>query len=86
MNAINKELIKHLRSIANLSQDELAKRLGVHQTLVSKIEAGLVELQPRTEQKLMNVFKAEGITPKDIALLQSVFTNRNMKITPIKKD
>ncbi|QGQ47252.1 helix-turn-helix domain-containing protein [Metabacillus sediminilitoris] len=81
---MNTELIRHLRSITNLSQADLAKRVGVHQTLISKIEAGVIELQPHTEQKILSVFGTEGISGQDIALLHSVFESRKMKT--VKKD
>jgi transcriptional regulator with XRE-family HTH domain len=81
---MNKELIKHLRFITNLNQTELAERVGVHQTLISKVEAGAIELQPKTEDKLLQVFNDEGITPQDIALLSSVFESKKMK--KVRKD
>jgi transcriptional regulator with XRE-family HTH domain len=81
---MNRDLIKHLRFISNMNQTELAERVGVHQTLISKVEAGLIEMQPQTEAKLMQVFNDEGITPQDIALLSSVFESKKMK--KVRKD
>jgi transcriptional regulator with XRE-family HTH domain len=76
---MNKELIKHLRFITNLNQAQLAARVGVHQTLISKAEAGLIELQSAIQDKLMKVFNDEGITPNDISLLSAVFESKKMK-------
>lgn len=80
---VNKELIKHLRSITNLSQIELAERVGVHQSLISKIENGSTPLQPEMEQKILSVFGSKGIGGQEVALLHSMFDSRKMK--PIKK-
>ena len=79
---MNKELI-HLRSIWDLSQAELAERVGVHQTIISKIEKGVTPLQHHTEKKLMEVFSFE-VGMQNIVLLNSVFEDRKMKT--VKKD
>jgi transcriptional regulator with XRE-family HTH domain len=39
-NALGKILIKH-RTLAKISQEELADRAGIHRTYVSQIERGL---------------------------------------------
>lgn len=80
---VNKELIKHIRSITNLSQMELAERVGVHQSLISKVENGSTPLQPEMEQKILNVFGLEAIGGQEIALLNSVFVSR--KMSPVKR-
>ncbi|MDM5249634.1 helix-turn-helix transcriptional regulator [Lysinibacillus sp. G4S2] len=69
---MNKELIKHLRSITNLSQEELAERVGKHQSLISKIELGTAELTPQTQKAILNVFAEEGVGGLEIAVLNSV--------------
>ncbi|PWW20223.1 helix-turn-helix protein [Cytobacillus oceanisediminis] len=76
---MNVELIKYLRSITDLSQSELASKVGVHQSLISKIEKGIVPAQPETEFKIMQVFSDAGISTQDIVLLQGVFNNRRIK-------
>jgi DNA-binding XRE family transcriptional regulator len=83
-NQMDKGLIKHLRFISDMNQSQLAERVGVHQTLISKAEAGLIELKPKTETKLLQVFNDEGITPQDIALLSSVFESKKLK--KVRKD
>ncbi|WP_368298540.1 helix-turn-helix domain-containing protein [Cytobacillus firmus] len=81
---MNNELIKYLRGLSNLSQKELAERIGVHQSLISKLENGTAEVTQRTQDKLLQVFNDAGITPQDILLLGQVFQNRKMKA--VKKD
>lgn len=69
---LNKELIKHLRSITNLSQEKLAERVGVHQSLISKIEKNVVELTPQTQQAILKIFAEEGVGGLEIGILNSV--------------
>jgi transcriptional regulator with XRE-family HTH domain len=70
------EVLKLIRLIAGFSQAELAEKIGVHQSLISKIEAGIATLQPATERKIKQVFHDEGITETDIALLLAIVQNR----------
>jgi transcriptional regulator with XRE-family HTH domain len=81
---MNHELIKHLRMLSGLSQNELAEKLDVHQTLVSKIEAGERIIQPQTEEKLRQVFNEAGVSDADISLLKGLFESRKFK--SVKKD
>ncbi|MDF2039862.1 helix-turn-helix transcriptional regulator [Cytobacillus oceanisediminis] len=81
---MNNELLKHCRQLANLTQKELANRMGVHDSLISKLENGSAEVTTRTQDKLLQVFNDSGVTPNDIALLGQVFQNRKMKA--VKKD
>lgn len=76
---MNKDLIKHLRIITNLSQQVLSEKVGVHQSVISRIESGETPLKPELEQKILSVFGAEGVSGQDIALLHSVFETRKMK-------
>ncbi|MGD6815495.1 helix-turn-helix domain-containing protein [Metabacillus sp. 113a] len=81
---MDKDLVRHLRSITDLSQAELADRVGVHQTLISKIEKGETFIQSKTVKALLRVFGEEGISGQDIVLLHSIFVNRKMK--QVKKE
>ncbi len=77
-------MIKNLRNLVGWSQTDLAEKLDVHQTLVSKLEAGLVELRTETEERLYKVFDDAGIGFDDVMLLQSVFSASKLKAK--KKD
>jgi transcriptional regulator with XRE-family HTH domain len=82
---MNHELIRHLRMLSGLSQNELAEKLEVHQTLVSKIEAGERIIQPQTERKLHAIFSEQaGVSEADIKLLQGIFQSRKYK--QVKKE
>ncbi|OIJ12962.1 hypothetical protein BKP35_10405 [Anaerobacillus arseniciselenatis] len=78
------QLMKHVRQIAELTQEELAEKVGVHRTLINKIETGAVPVQDATLQKIKRAFNDAGITDADIELLASVFASKNMK--SVRKD
>jgi transcriptional regulator with XRE-family HTH domain len=69
---MNTEILKLIRVIAGFSQAELAEKIGVHQSLISKIEAGTATLQPALERKIKQVFHDAGISEFDIALLSGI--------------
>ena len=51
------ERIKYLRTINNMSQEELGKRVGVQRAAINKYEKGTVENIPiATIEKIANVF------------------------------
>ena len=76
---MQKALIRHLRCILGLSQQELSKRVGVHQSVISRIESGETTPKKETEEKLLKVFSDGGISMQDIVLLQGVFASRKAK-------
>lgn len=50
--------IKYLRSLANMSQEELGRRVGVQRAAINKYEKGTVENIPiKTIEKIANVFE-----------------------------
>lgn len=50
--------IKELRTIANMSQEELGRRVGVQRAAINKYEKGTVENIPiKTIEKIANVFE-----------------------------
>ena len=65
-------LVKWCRLYCNLSQKELAELIGVHQTLVSKIEEGTVPLKQETEHKLLEVFAEMGMDTETILKVKQV--------------
>lgn len=51
------ERIKHLRSLTDMSQEELGRRVGVQRAAINKYEKGTVENIPiKTIEKIANVF------------------------------
>ena len=52
------ERIKYLRSLTNMSQEELGRRVGVQRAAINKYEKGTVENIPiKTIEKIANVFE-----------------------------
>ena len=76
---MNPELLKHVRLICGYPQTELASIINVHQSLIAKMEAGTIPIQPETERKMLLAFAEKGIGTKEIALLASVFESRKPK-------
>ncbi|MFS0637899.1 helix-turn-helix domain-containing protein [Mesobacillus foraminis] len=66
---MNKDLLKHVRQIAGFTQRELAGKVGVHHSLICKIEKGVIPVQPVTEQKIYKAFSEAGISEQEIASL-----------------
>lgn len=74
---MHKTLIKYCRLFAGLSQKELAEKLGVHHSLISKIESGTIPATKETETKLMNVFASEGIDIQVIYQINNMIKKHN---------
>jgi transcriptional regulator with XRE-family HTH domain len=49
--------IKKWRTLSELSQDEVMKRTGIHQSLLSRIERGYRQATPAEKEALARVFK-----------------------------
>jgi len=70
------QLIKHIRVLIGLSQFELAERLGLSQTTITRIETGVLVPSMQLIEKIEKVFQAEGVTQYDILLLQILLQQR----------
>ncbi|MEM2145020.1 MAG: CBS domain-containing protein [Candidatus Jordarchaeaceae archaeon] len=63
------EDVKRLRRKVGLTQTELAKKAGVSQSLIARIESGSVDPRLSTLQKILNAMQVaneESLTAKDI--------------------
>lgn len=69
---MNKTLIKYCRLTAKLTQKELAKKIGVSQTLISNVEAGEAPVTHEIETKLMLTFLDAGIDTDIIYHVNSI--------------
>jgi transcriptional regulator with XRE-family HTH domain len=72
------ELLKQIRLILGMSQESLGKRVGVSKSVLARVENGQIPLQPHTERKVQEVFRAEGITDSDTDLLAGVLQTRKL--------
>lgn len=59
-------LLKYCRTFLGLTQKDLSELIGVHDSLISKIEAGAIPMQPDTERKLLEVFSEMGMDADSI--------------------
>jgi transcriptional regulator with XRE-family HTH domain len=73
---VNKDVLKLVRKLAGMTQKELAQKIGVHDSFISKLETGNKKLIPATERKIKEAFYDAGITEIDIALLIAVIHSR----------
>lgn len=69
-------LIRYCRQLANMTQKQLAMRLNVHDSLVSKWESGVVPTTNDTEEKLMKVFIESGIDAEVIYQVNSIISKQ----------
>lgn len=56
----------YLRSAAGLTQEELAKKAGMHKNQVYKIEAGKIDIDNITAKNALGLAKALGITVEEL--------------------
>jgi DNA-binding XRE family transcriptional regulator len=63
---MDKDFIKHIRHVLQLSQAGLAEVIDVDRSLISKVENGKSNLSAKLEQKIKEAFHAEGFTEADL--------------------
>jgi predicted transcriptional regulator len=82
--------IKSIRKKLGLTQAELAKQAGVSQSLVTKIEAGLLDPSYSNVKKifdvLMNLSKSKELKALDIMNKRLIGVNSSMKIKDVVKE
>lgn len=72
-------LLKYCRMFCDLSQAELAECIGVHQSLLSKIESGTIPMQPEIERKLLEVFSELGMDAETILKVKQTINELKQK-------
>lgn len=85
MNSVNPEMVRLARESLELTQQDLADRAGVQQGTISKVENGLIELEPERVDALaralgcpIELLQVEEQPEAVLALF-----NRKLKTTPI---
>lgn len=66
--------IKQLRENKNLTQSELAEKLGVSRSIIAKIESKEIDISKKIMEKLINSFPEEIINYKNIYNYTHLFT------------
>ncbi|MCB5235894.1 helix-turn-helix domain-containing protein [Niallia circulans] len=67
------EVIKYFRQLMGISQSELAERVNISSSMISRYECNLVEINPETELKILQVFSDAGISSQDFIQVQMIF-------------
>jgi len=70
-------LIKNMRLLTGFTQNEIGEKIGVHGSLISKIEKGTIQPTKETEVKLMNVFSEAGINIQIIYQINNLIKNKD---------
>jgi transcriptional regulator with XRE-family HTH domain len=81
---MNIETLKYCRQLAGYTQKELAEKVGITDSYISKIEAEKVPLPSEIEIKILQVLSDAGISRQDFILIQGIFQSRTLKT--VKKD
>lgn len=76
---MNKELLKSIRLLTGYSQIQLAEKVGISHSTISRVEAGLIKLKPKTEREILNVFNEIGISEQEITSLLLILQGRTGK-------
>lgn len=63
--------IRRLRKVSGMSQVDLAKKLGVHHSLVSRMETGRLGISKRTETQLKSIFRIDDNATTNIGSVSS---------------
>ena len=86
--------IKFLRKERNLTQEELAKILGVNQSIVQKLETGATDLDLPWMRKLasalavspLELLPEDIISSEEIAVLEVIRKKTNIENSPIQTE
>lgn len=72
-------LLKYCRTFLGLTQKDLSELIGVHDSLISKIESGTIPMQPDIERQLLEVFSAMGMDAETILKVKDTINELKKK-------
>jgi transcriptional regulator with XRE-family HTH domain len=81
---MNIETLKYCRQLVGYTQKELAEKVGITDSYISKIESGVVSLPSEIGIKILQALSDGGISQQDFILIQGIFQSRKLKT--VKKD
>ena len=67
------EVMKYVRQLIGMNQNELAERVNISTSSISRYEGNLVQIKPETELKILQVFADAGISTLDYIQIQMIF-------------
>lgn len=70
---MNYEILRHCRCLVNLTQKELAEKVGVNHSLISKYETGALPVNKQIEARILQVYSDEGLSVRDVLQIQMIF-------------
>ena len=76
---LTSESVKFIRLLTDLTQNELAEKLRVDRSLISRIEAGERTITPALVRQLNEVFYLKGWSESDLSLIYEVIKSRKLK-------
>ena len=76
---LTSESVKFIRLLTDLTQNELAKKLRVDRSLISRIEAGERTITPALVRQLKEILYLKGWSESDLFLIYEVIKIRKLK-------
>jgi transcriptional regulator with XRE-family HTH domain len=77
MNGMYIKLLRHFAG--QMTQEELAEKVGVSHVSISRYEAGVSKMGPDTERKIKEAFSDSGLDESEQALLYEVMNKQKRK-------
>ncbi|WP_416420352.1 helix-turn-helix transcriptional regulator [Priestia aryabhattai] len=76
---LTSESVKFIRLLTDLTQNELAEKLRVDRSLISRIEAGDRTITPTLVRQLKEILYLKGWSESDLFLIYEVIKIRKLK-------
>ncbi|MED3990188.1 helix-turn-helix transcriptional regulator [Priestia megaterium] len=76
---LTSESVKFIRLLTDLTQSELAEKLRVDRSLISRIEAGERTITPTLVRQLKEILYLKGWSESDLFLIYEVIKIRKLK-------
>jgi transcriptional regulator with XRE-family HTH domain len=77
MNGMYIKLLRHFAE--QMTQEELAEKVGVNHATISRYEAGASKMAPDTEKRIRKAFIDAGLDESEQALLYEVMNKQKRK-------
>jgi transcriptional regulator with XRE-family HTH domain len=68
-------ILKYVRLLSGLTQKELAEKVNISHSMISRIEDGTVPIQPETQFKMLQAFSDQGIDTRILIEIDQLINN-----------